>query len=294
MQSRKAFTLIELLVVIAIIAILAAILFPVFAQAKLAAKKTVAISNAKQLALGTTMYATDADDVIFPSFMTNTPGINGGQNNTWQPFDCVMQPYIKSYEFWHTPGDSHPLEDGQGDNDLWDGSLKGHPPILRSFAYISQVTTRQNDRMDRNTGIGPIGWDVGRSDSPTRSMTSFSEPSNTLAFAEVWPEKGSRVGVWAGGTLINCDTKKFAGRVYPSNDPQDQLPDGNADPDGARNCNSEGNRKYKPTPGYGGYAAYVRVDGSAKAFTWRQIRKNDLHMFKVDKPTLTGAAWETP
>ena len=58
-QAQRAFTLIELLVVIAIIAILAAILFPVFAQAKAAAKKTQEISNAKQLALGQMMYIGD-------------------------------------------------------------------------------------------------------------------------------------------------------------------------------------------------------------------------------------------
>ena len=191
MHRRRAFTLIELLVVIAIIAILAAILFPVFAQAKLAAKKTVAISNAKQTALGLTMYATDVDDVIMPSYIYNTPGINGS-TSTNMPFDCMLQPYVKSYEFWHTPGDSHTLENGQTDNDVWDGALKGKP-ILRSFAYISHVTTRQNDRMDRNTGIGPIGWDVPT--YPTRTMTQFSDPSNTLAFAEVWPSNsGPRVG----------------------------------------------------------------------------------------------------
>jgi prepilin-type N-terminal cleavage/methylation domain-containing protein len=60
---KKAFTLIELLVVIAIIAILAAILFPVFAQAKLAAKKAVSISNQKQLGLAIIMYANDYDDM---------------------------------------------------------------------------------------------------------------------------------------------------------------------------------------------------------------------------------------
>lgn len=59
---KKAFTLIELLVVIAIIAILAAILFPVFAQAKVAAKKAVAISNVKQLGVGVALYLADADD----------------------------------------------------------------------------------------------------------------------------------------------------------------------------------------------------------------------------------------
>jgi prepilin-type N-terminal cleavage/methylation domain-containing protein len=61
---KRGFTLIELLVVIAIIAILAAILFPVFAQAKLAAKKTVALSNAKEIALGVIMYQNDYDDAV--------------------------------------------------------------------------------------------------------------------------------------------------------------------------------------------------------------------------------------
>ena len=65
---RKAFTLIELLVVIAIIAILAAILFPVFAQAKLAAKKTVALSNAKQISLASQMYMNDNDDNVVKSY----------------------------------------------------------------------------------------------------------------------------------------------------------------------------------------------------------------------------------
>jgi prepilin-type N-terminal cleavage/methylation domain-containing protein len=59
---KKAFTLIELLVVIAIIAILAAILFPVFAQAKAAAKKAASISNQKQISLGVVMYGGDNDD----------------------------------------------------------------------------------------------------------------------------------------------------------------------------------------------------------------------------------------
>jgi prepilin-type N-terminal cleavage/methylation domain-containing protein len=61
---KRGFTLIELLVVIAIIAILAAILFPVFAQAKMAAKRTATISNLKQNVIANTMYANDYDDTV--------------------------------------------------------------------------------------------------------------------------------------------------------------------------------------------------------------------------------------
>ena len=74
---RKAFTLIELLVVIAIIAILAAILFPVFAQAKEAAKRTTDLSNAKQIGLAFQMYAGDYDDTSPTVSKAKQPGLDG-------------------------------------------------------------------------------------------------------------------------------------------------------------------------------------------------------------------------
>lgn len=87
MNHKRAFTLIELLVVIAIIAILAAILFPVFAQAKRAAKTTSAISNAKQELLGWAMYHDDFDDMQRPRY-------NACPNTGPQP------PYTKENMIW--------------------------------------------------------------------------------------------------------------------------------------------------------------------------------------------------
>jgi prepilin-type N-terminal cleavage/methylation domain-containing protein len=99
---RKAFTLIELLVVIAIIAILAAILFPVFAQAKAAAKKSTCVSNTKQLGLGLIMYVGDYDDVYMPRFFgTNTAGVPH-----WAD---LVQPYVKNRNITNCPDYVAPL-----------------------------------------------------------------------------------------------------------------------------------------------------------------------------------------
>lgn len=81
----RAFTLIELLVVIAIIAILAAILFPVFAQAKLAAKKTQSISNLKQMGTATQIYLSDSDDLYPLAFAPNQAGSVGYNWNYFIP-----------------------------------------------------------------------------------------------------------------------------------------------------------------------------------------------------------------
>lgn len=105
MKLSRAFTLIELLVVIAIIAILAAILFPVFAQAKAAAKTAVALSNTKQIGLGALMYSNDYDDQILPEYVREPapwdPGPLVATSQTGpDPYFAwwcdIFQPYVKS------------------------------------------------------------------------------------------------------------------------------------------------------------------------------------------------------
>ncbi|HEY3782075.1 MAG TPA: prepilin-type N-terminal cleavage/methylation domain-containing protein [Fimbriimonadaceae bacterium] len=121
--SLRGFTLIELLVVIAIIAILAAILFPVFAQAKLAAKKTVCLSQIKQITLGDFLYTNDYDDtepVFDYNYLNFTPGpapilnvcfwwggysidFNKGYDPVATPSDGLLYPYMKNQPIFNCP-----------------------------------------------------------------------------------------------------------------------------------------------------------------------------------------------
>jgi prepilin-type N-terminal cleavage/methylation domain-containing protein/prepilin-type processing-associated H-X9-DG protein len=103
MRSRRAFTLIELLVVIAIIAILAAILFPVFAQAKVAAKGAASISNDKQVITASMIYQTDFDDkpVLEGQGDADAPILLLG--NPYKPWGYLLRPYTKNGEIFQDP-----------------------------------------------------------------------------------------------------------------------------------------------------------------------------------------------
>lgn len=104
MRKNRAFTLIELLVVIAIIAILAAILFPVFAQAKESAKRTACLSNARQIGLAQKMYLADNDDVmpIHQSYNSNTIPWTPNHLGT----EVYLLPYCKNREVFKSPLDT--------------------------------------------------------------------------------------------------------------------------------------------------------------------------------------------
>lgn len=119
---RRAFTLIELMVVIAIIAILAGLLFPVFARAKAAAKQSSCLSNLRQIGDAIVMYMNDYDDIFphavdasdkwapqiwdaFPDFKAQIP---------YMPLMSeALQPYIKNHDVFHCPADAgtHVLDD---------------------------------------------------------------------------------------------------------------------------------------------------------------------------------------
>lgn len=98
--SRSGFTLIELLVVIAIIAILAAILFPVFAQARAKARQTACLSNMKQIGMGINMYVQDYDEVYPANNWTYDPNNWCADQGGWMQ---EIQPYIKNSQVYVCP-----------------------------------------------------------------------------------------------------------------------------------------------------------------------------------------------
>ncbi len=106
MNLRRAFTLIELLVVIAIIAILAAILFPVFARARESARRTSCVSNVRQLGMAMMQYVQDYDE-SFPPRMPNPKAgasypCKACRTIDWRQYPM---PYIKNEQVFHCPSD---------------------------------------------------------------------------------------------------------------------------------------------------------------------------------------------
>jgi prepilin-type N-terminal cleavage/methylation domain-containing protein/prepilin-type processing-associated H-X9-DG protein len=124
MTRRNGFTLIELLVVIAIIAILAAILFPVFARAREKARQTSCLSNLKQLGLSVLMYCQDYDDTYPMNYQdaSSGPGTAAQIPLTWPN---RLMPYIKSNQLYACPSDARPP------NVDFDGCR----PILQSYCW---------------------------------------------------------------------------------------------------------------------------------------------------------------
>ncbi|MGV3616471.1 MAG: DUF1559 domain-containing protein [Fimbriimonas sp.] len=189
-MKNRAFTLIELLVVIAIIAILAAILFPVFAQAKEAAKKTSCLSNTKQMGLSMMMYMGDHDDMVVCN-SGDTPPIPTTDHDSKSPnFRTVAQwpwrimPYQKNRQIFVCPSDPNPKSGWSGyDNNP-------NPTCDDAWGIPTPISVAPNSILvgyggtDGSTS-GCVDWAFSwMKDLPARAYSSAPTPASTYLLAD--------------------------------------------------------------------------------------------------------------
>lgn len=202
-RTSNGFTLIELLVVIAIIAILAAILFPVFAQAREKARAISCVSNLKQLGTAIAMYAQDYDET-YPI---------GGANGWWQgTWTLNIQPYIKNEQVFRCPDDSIAREwDWAGPRVSYAGN--GYQKYDGSDWALFGLMGEEQDKLQ------PGGW-MGAG-KMTRNMASVNRPAESVLVTEKQKNENQ---MWFGPYSIICGIDNSWGWGFS------MIPDATRDP----------------------------------------------------------------
>lgn len=179
-RNNRAFTFIELLVVIAIIAILASILFPVFAQAKATAKKTVCISNFKQLGLATAMYINDSYGMYEPAQVGIPPSTSANNVGWTYDWTYIVAPYIKN---------------GTGGTLVNSGhSVMGYAGGV--FACPAAANKDEQDQFMMRGDVFPVWYDDGAGltsatgSGPSVSEGQIDQPSDRIATWEAGSDGG--------------------------------------------------------------------------------------------------------
>lgn len=165
-MQRKGFTLIELLVVIAVVAILAAILFPVFSQAREAARRTNCASNLRQISLAAHMYAGDHDETwMLPPYSFVDAG---GQRRFMTPLDMFF-PYNRNADLYRCPSDVQPQ-----DWDRWLSVAPAQGGCLGGRAGVSMGNIRYISYRGNATLLG-------------RPMARITRPAETFGIGDSEP-----------------------------------------------------------------------------------------------------------
>jgi prepilin-type N-terminal cleavage/methylation domain-containing protein len=187
--AHSGFTLIELLVVIAIIAILAAILFPVFAQAKEAAKKSSGLSNVKQLGTSFAIYTADFDDLM--------------------PLAWGSRPNGTTYHLTATPAPSNALQGQWADPAVVNGV--NHAWYMSIQPYLKNTQILSSPAQSRATSVGALTpnvtpWEMGMTMNGLLTSYSTTAISNVAAVPLVWTGTGNLkiVGRSIANPTLDC------------------------------------------------------------------------------------------
>ena len=276
MQRSKGFTLIELLVVIAIIAILAAILFPVFAQARGAARMTSDLSNLKQVILGQMMYAQDYDEVFNPNILhlTCADANNGSFGTDWNwglpagtqsgkptPWYALVMPYLKSPQVLLSPCAKANLADNFGE---W--FCKANLPLQPDGNFYVSIVQNSFDIWwpdtqwkDGNSNHYGFGYSIWGADWGKASFATLAVPAKTIRLVD---------GIYSD----------LGYEAYSDYEAYGQAPAWKGDC-GSTNCTYIGKDATTSDPNLAGFnaarvnAAYA--DGHAKSFRWGASRPSD-------------------
>jgi len=196
--ARRGFTLIELLVVIAIIAILAAILFPVFAKVREKARQTACASNMKQLGLAIIQYKEDYDEVY--------PGAWKQYNTTLRTeWEEMIYPYVKSAQVYDCPDQTTTAS-----NDSTQSCVSNPDTCKTTTTYSYNAVAYYG--ADTGTTLENIGVpEPGNSDEYGATDAVLTEPTNTILLTEANFSHGGQDNTWTGNET------DFNGNDYAGN-----------------------------------------------------------------------------
>lgn len=194
MENRRGFTMIELLTTIAIVAILAAILLPVFTAAKDSARKSTCQSNLRQVSIAMALYLQDYDDRFAPPNYRIASDSSAENDRTWVQ---VLLPYVRSFTVFKCPSDYSKRKDPHAtfDEDLVIGDTYSiyykasqRSNVGYNYAYLAPLV--------RTRGQSPFTAD-------TRSYAMVAEPARTIGFLDsVWSISSRGVPSGGGAYLV--------------------------------------------------------------------------------------------
>jgi prepilin-type N-terminal cleavage/methylation domain-containing protein/prepilin-type processing-associated H-X9-DG protein len=248
--KHRGFTLIELLVVIAIIAILAAILFPVFAQARERARQTTCASNLRQVAMAGLMYIQDYDETLFHGEYRT----RGGSANTFgfYQWPWLLRPYVKSVRVFWCPNEPDTVY-RKLDYQYFDYLFGRNPAWGYNVLYLTTPSDPDNPRYSQFfTG---------------RPLAVVQRPADILMFVESATYSEPRLGTepayrWMGYYIV------LPPRTWRGAPPLNEESYGHVFP---RHFGRHRNDRLE-----GGFANVAFVDGHIKAMTLESLRRQEM------------------